>query len=177
MAHLEPHENEAFLELLTRHSSQLFAYIYALVQNLHDAEDLYQKTSIVLWRKFAEFESGTDFVAWACRTARLEVFNYIRIRRRDRHLFSESFLAELADDQVDRSEHLESRKSALEQCLEKLPEKDRRLIDVCYGGDGSIKQAAQRLGRPVGSVYDSLSRIRRVLFECVRRTLAMEGGV
>jgi RNA polymerase sigma-70 factor (ECF subfamily) len=166
--------NDAFLDLLTRHSSQLFAYIYALVRNLHDADDLFQKTSVVLWKKFDDFELGSDFMAWACRTAKFEVSNYVRARRRDRHLFSDALMEQLAASQRDRSEHLQQRRAALEQCLNKLSGTDRRLIDLCYRGEGNIKHAAAQLERPVGSVYDSLSRVRQVLRECVLRTLAAD---
>jgi RNA polymerase sigma-70 factor (ECF subfamily) len=168
-------DNDAFLELLAQPGSQLFAYIYALVQNLHDADDLFQKTSVVLWKKFDGFEPGSDFMAWACRTAKFEVCNYVRTRRRDRCLFSDALLEQLAVSQRDRSGHLRQRRTALEKCLDKLSEKDRRMVDLCYFGEGNIKQAAAQLERPVGSVYDSLSRVRRALRECVQQTLAAEG--
>jgi RNA polymerase sigma-70 factor (ECF subfamily) len=90
-------------------------------------------------------------------------------------LFSDALLEQLAVSQRDRSGHLRQRRTALEKCLDKLSEKDRRMVDLCYFGEGNIKQAAAQLERPVGSVYDSLSRVRRALRECVQQTLAAEG--
>src|SRR6478736_5635014 len=55
--------------LMTRHQRQIFSYIYALVPNRPDAEDLLQETSLVVCEKFHEFKEGTDFVAWACQIA------------------------------------------------------------------------------------------------------------
>src|SRR5436190_19336309 len=55
--------------LLTRHQRQIFSYIYVLVPNRADAEDLLQETSVVICEKFHEFREGTDFVAWACQIA------------------------------------------------------------------------------------------------------------
>src|SRR4051812_34190449 len=55
--------------LLTRHQRQIFSYIYVLVPNRADAEDLLQETSVVVCEKFHEFKEGTDFVAWACQIA------------------------------------------------------------------------------------------------------------
>src|SRR5260221_14067934 len=66
------HENETesrkrLMALITRHQRQVFAYIYTLVPDRHDAEDLLQETSVVICEKFDEFVPGTDFVAWACQ--------------------------------------------------------------------------------------------------------------
>jgi len=44
-----------------------------------------------------------------------------------------------------------------------------------YGESGTFREIAERIGRPVGSVYDSLCRIRRDLYTCIQRKLANEG--
>ncbi|MEK6236931.1 MAG: sigma-70 family RNA polymerase sigma factor [Planctomycetales bacterium] len=113
----DPERNDVFLELLARHRGQLFGYIYALVQNLHDADELFQKTTIVLWKKFGEFQPESDFMAWACRAAKLEMCNYVRSRGRDRHVFSDALLEQLAESQRDRSEHMQQRSAALDSRL------------------------------------------------------------
>ncbi|MCD4728795.1 MAG: hypothetical protein K8R46_14115 [Pirellulales bacterium] len=62
----------------------------------------------------------------------------------------------------------------LADCMERLPESDRQLVKVCHGSHEGFRQVAERLGRSPQSVYDSLSRIRRVLFECIDRAVARE---
>src|SRR5580700_3349266 len=70
----ETEGRKRLMALMTRHQRQIFSYIYALVPNRYDAEDLLQETSLVICEKFDDFEDGTDFVAWACQIA------YWRIR-------------------------------------------------------------------------------------------------
>ena len=41
--------------------------------------------------------------------------------------------------------------------------------------DLKIKEAAAELGRPVGSIYNDVCRIRRALWHCIRKQLALEG--
>ena len=41
---------------LRQHQTQLFGYIYSLVRDLDDADDLFQQTSLVLWDKFDQFD-------------------------------------------------------------------------------------------------------------------------
>jgi RNA polymerase sigma-70 factor (ECF subfamily) len=112
----------------------LFGYLYVLAQDIHDAEDLYQATSVVLWRKFGTYRAGTSFIQWAKTIARYEALNFFRSRKSRRAVFSESFCEELAVvwGEVE-PERWESRREALAHCLTKLPENDRKLVEICYG--------------------------------------------
>jgi RNA polymerase sigma-70 factor (ECF subfamily) len=166
--------NSEFMELLARHQSQLFGYIFANVQNMADAEDLYQQTSIVLWQKFDTFEQGTDFVSWACQTAQFQVLNFLRVKRRSRVCFSDSLVEDLAVSQQDRSEELSLLRVALRYCVERLKAADRKLLDLCYYSGTTIGAAAASIGRSADGVYKSLDRIRSGLAECIRRRLAEE---
>src|SRR2546430_12593207 len=65
----EADARKRLMVLMTRHQRQIFSYIYVLVPNRSDAEDLLQETSLVICEKFHEFREGTDFVAWACQIA------------------------------------------------------------------------------------------------------------
>ena len=67
--HDETESRKRLMALMTRHQRQIFSYIYTLVPDRHDAEDLLQETSLVICEKFDEFRDGTDFVAWACQIA------------------------------------------------------------------------------------------------------------
>ena len=54
--------------------------------------------------------------------------------------------------------------------IERLRERDRELLEACYADEG-VNATAGRMGRSPQSVHNSLRRIRRALFDCVRRTL------
>ena len=162
-----------FVELLTQHRSQLFGYLYALLRNLDDAEDVYQDTAMVLWSKFDQYASGTHFFRWACVVARNCTATFLKQKRRDRRYFSPAFQEELAAIQADMGPvDLEQSHEALIDCMKKLPEADRQLIAVCYGSRRAFKQIAEQLGRSAQSVYDALCRIRHQLLECIDRVVA-----
>jgi RNA polymerase sigma-70 factor (ECF subfamily) len=67
---IEPGSEGCFVELYLRHQRSIYAFISRLVQNYDESEDLLQKTGLVLWRKFNQFEPGTDFLAWARQIAK-----------------------------------------------------------------------------------------------------------
>lgn len=175
LGHHGSDRNEAFVELLTLHQRRLYGFIYTLVPNPADAEDLLQQTSLILWRKFSEFDLDTDFSAWACRIARFEVLNYLKHKRRSRVVFNNETIVRLAEIRADRAEMHCSDRAALAGCVEKLPESDRKLINLCYATKRNMKAAAAALDRPVASVYTSLVRVRRVLMECIRQANIEEG--
>jgi RNA polymerase sigma-70 factor (ECF subfamily) len=98
-------QHDMFCELLTLHQGQLHGYILALLGNRADADDLFQATSLVLWRKFDTFQPGTSFFAWARRTAEFEVLNFVK--RQDRSHFV-SFREELLDALAATESHIQS---------------------------------------------------------------------
>jgi RNA polymerase sigma-70 factor, ECF subfamily len=169
-----PDNDERFAELLRVHHTQLFAYLWALVRDANDADDLYQQTSLVLWRKFGEYQQGTSFFSWAVATARYEVLNFLRIRKHRRQ-FNADLQTRLNRTFGDLDAGLlQVRLDSLQECKEKLREEDRRLLEVCYGNAISFRETAQQLGRSPKSVYDSLRRIRALLMECIKGRLAKQ---
>jgi RNA polymerase sigma-70 factor (ECF subfamily) len=164
-----------FGEYLRRDQARLYGYIHSLVRDLSDADDLFQQTSLILWRKFGEFDPTRSFFPWACGIARLEVANFLRSRGRQRLYFSDDLnllLIEAHDEIPD--EELADRRDALARCVGKLRQRDRELLEECYGVGTGVHDAAGRRGRSCQSVYNSLRRIRRALYECITRALEQE---
>jgi RNA polymerase sigma-70 factor (ECF subfamily) len=164
-----------FAALFRQAQSRLYGYIHALVRDLNDADDLFQQTALILWRNFDEFDPKRRFLSWACGVARLEVTNFLRSRGRQRLYFSDDLNLLLIEAQEElTSAEEEERRDALAKCLTKLRERDQELLSECYQDREGVHQAAGRRGRSPQSVYNSLRRIRRALYECIARTLTHE---
>jgi RNA polymerase sigma-70 factor, ECF subfamily len=167
--------NTEFAEYLRQSQTRLYGYIHSLVRDLNDADDLYQQTALILWKKFAEFDRQRSFFSWACGVARFEVANFLRARGRERLYFSDNLNLLLVEAQAEiTDDEFEGRRDALVRCVEKLRERDRELLHECYGDCFDVHGAANRRGRSPQSVYNSLRRIRRALFACIARTLEHE---
>ncbi len=172
----EPEHRAAFARLFAQHDRWLFAYLVSLLGNAAHAEEVFQEVCVVLWREYESFRLGTDFVRWVSVIAHNQVHRFRRQQRRVGPQLSDATVDLLAQDAVDRVDLLESRRDALHNCLEKLPAGDRQLVRHCYGDSRvSFKAAADELGRPANSVYKAMNRIRRALYNCIERTLAVEG--
>lgn len=167
---------EQFLEHFAQHHQRVLAYIFSLLPNEQDAQDVFQKTSLVLWRKYGQFDPEGDFLAWACGVAYYEVRNFLRIAGRSRLRFNDELLKTLADERQARHERSDRRALALGDCIRKLSPSDRHLIDHAYQGNQTIHQLAEHLQRAAQTIYNRLNLIRRRLFECVERSLAEHGN-
>jgi RNA polymerase sigma-70 factor (ECF subfamily) len=164
---------EAFVLLFARHEPGLRGFLRPLVGSWDDLEDVVQETCLVLWRKFGQFELGSNFLAWACTIGRFEALKHRRSLARDRHLFSEELLALLADEGLAEAERRERERRALAACIEGLPPPQRELIERSYSGT-TIQAAAQALGRSATGLYKALDRIRLLLLDCIEGRLAQE---
>ncbi len=165
---------ESFVQLFARHEPSLRSFVRPLVRTWDDVEEVIQQTCLVLWRKYADFRPGSDFLTWSCTIARFEVLKFRRSRARDRHLFGEELIALLADEGAEESRRKESERRALDVCIERLRPPQRELIERCYGSGMNINEVAESLGRSATGLYKALNRIRQALFECIERSLAQE---
>ncbi len=171
-SNLQPKEAE-FACRLREIQTRLYGYIHSLARDLNDADDLFQQTALILWKKFDEFDPRRSFFSWACGIARLEVVNFLRGRTRRRLYFSDDLNLLLIEAQEELScEELEDRRDALAKCMTKLRQRDQELLQECYSVSGGVNEAAERRGRSSQSIFNSLRRIRRALYVCISRTLS-----
>lgn len=176
-ARTDDDRRDAFARLFAQHDRWLFAYLVSLLGNSAHAEEVFQEVCVVLWREYETFQLGTDFVKWVSVIAHNQVHRFRRQARRVGPQLSDAAVDLLTDDAVERAGLLESRRDALRTCLEKLSSTDRQLVQHCYGDSRvTFKRVAQILGRPVNTVYKALNRVRRALYECIERTLSVEGA-
>ena len=169
-----PQKDEAYVKDLVSHQEDLRAFIYALLPNSPEADDVLQNTNLILWRKKNAFKQGTNFHAWAFKIARIQVqHQYDRAKRETRLVFSESTLDKIEDAASDnplRERELE----ALENCIGKLNDKQRNIVDARYRPGDSLEMHGKKTRATPGSLRISLFRIRAILRRCVEATLAGE---
>jgi RNA polymerase sigma-70 factor (ECF subfamily) len=165
---------ETFVELIARHHRSLYAYIFAFLPSAADADDVFQQTCVTIWREFERFEPDSDFQKWSQAIAFNQIRNFRRKMRRDRHVFCDDVVEQMAEQRAEAPADGDARRRWLESCIELLRPRDRELLAVSYSGATTFKQAAEKLGRPANTVYKALNRIRRLLLECVERRAATE---
>ncbi|MDG1356164.1 MAG: sigma-70 family RNA polymerase sigma factor [Opitutales bacterium] len=168
--------HDSFLRLYVECEESLRGYVRSLLPTLEDAREVMQNTAAVLWRKFDQLDHPKNFRRWAFGVARFEVLSYRRDKARDRHIFGEELITQLAQESEKIGMDCDREIKALKFCLAKLPPKQSALVQEAYDKDLKIKQIAEREGRTPMSVYKVLHRARIALADCIKETLEAEGA-
>ncbi len=163
-----------FVGLLLQHQRRIHAYIATMLTNWADADEVLQESSIVLWQKFGEFQPGTDFAAWAFRTAYFTTLSFLQKHKQRSLQYSEGLLERIAATAEAMQPELEAQFAALADCMTKLGEPDRDLLQRRHFPGSTTKDVADSLGRPLKSVYKSLNRIYAALLSCIQRNRRRE---
>jgi RNA polymerase sigma-70 factor (ECF subfamily) len=80
----DPARYEQFVRLLVAHEPHLRSFLRSLLPSWNDVEEAMQETSLTAWRKFDQFEPGSNFLAWTAAIARFEALKQRRTRSRER---------------------------------------------------------------------------------------------
>jgi len=166
---------EEFVSLILANQLRIYGFIRSMVPNHADVDDLFQQTSAVLWRKFDEFQSGTNFAAWAMRVAHFQIRDYRKKHVRSRGVFSDQVFEAVADKVAAVLIQADRRQEVLEDCLGHLSEDSLRLVEMRYREGESVQDLADKTGRSAKTVYRLLSQARESLLSCIRRKLADQG--
>ena len=154
----------------------LVAYAYALLRDHALAEDAVQSAYVVITRKADSFSADKSVIAWCRGVVRLEVLQLLR--KTGRELATEDVL--LYDSVADSFEQVQTpsqqvergeRRSHLEWCLKKLPERSRELVAGRYVEELGLPGLAGRMKMSEAAVRKSLYRIRLTLRHCIENEL------
>lgn len=170
----EHQKREAFAQYWIEAEPSISAYVFASVAGFHDAEDIVQRIAQELARRFDEYDSERPFAGWALWIAKSRVIDFYRLQGRNRVVFSDDVLEKLATTIAEQETGRNERREALEACLDELPFRSRRLLDMRYVEDLSSAQVAEETSSTSGSVRVLLSRVRSALATCIERRIAAE---
>lgn len=167
---------DIFVKLLMEHRHRIYAFISKQLVNPADVEDVFQKTSVVLWKKMRQFDHDGSFFHWACGIAFHEVLNHLKRQRRSRLHFDIELVQLLAEEAAQEDALTESRLAALRHCMSSLSDRQQQILRRCYMGTDSITEVAEGLGRQRTALYKQLARLKAKLLDCIQHRIAIIGG-
>lgn len=163
---------EQFVTQLTAAQGALYAYVCTLLGGSRDANDVLQETNLVLWRKAAEFKPELSFTAWAYKIAFFQVLAYRKRQATDRHVsnFSDDSLGRIAAKFESTGGTFTDRVRLLDECIAKLPDYQRELIELRYAQRLAVGTISRTLQKSENSIAAALYRARQSLINCVETT-------
>lgn len=161
-----------FIQLVFENDRRIYAYIYVLVPNQAEADDLFQDTITVMWEKFDTFRTRSDFGAWGVGIAYNLIRNYRRAKARSRLRFEEDIEQLLESETRGVVSRIDFRVEALKKCMFRLNQDSRDILKYKYEINYTTKIIAEKIGCSLKAVYVKLARANDYLLRCIRRTLA-----
>lgn len=146
------------------YSRDLWRFCRKLCADSVDAEDLYQDTWAKAIAKYERFKPGTDFRKWlfticvnTFKDAGKSKYNSSKLDFRS-SAERERFLSSIPAGEQDTDALLD-----LREAICSLPKKYRVVITLFYYREFPIKEIAEILGIPVGTVNSRLSTAKKLL--------------
>jgi RNA polymerase sigma factor (sigma-70 family) len=162
-------DESAFEALVARHGPMVLGVCRSVVKDEHDAEDAFQATFLTLARKAGSLRADPTIGGWLYRVARrvaLQASLAVAGRKARESEASEGAKARIkADPAVDEVLPL------LHEEIDRLPDRQRLPVVLCYLEELTYEQAARELRWTVPTVRCRLARAR----ERLRTRLALRG--
>jgi RNA polymerase sigma-70 factor (ECF subfamily) len=172
-----PLDQAGALRLLLANRAMLLGYINVITGDPTLTEDVFQEVSSVVMEKFADVQDVEGFRPWSRTIARFQSLKAVNKRRANPVILAGEVIDRLdqAWEQHDREDARTTSVAALERCIAKLTPRAQELVQLRYHEDLSGQHIAERLRKPLNTIYVAISRIHRTLADCVRNELARTG--
>ena len=154
--------------LFARHHVRMYRFVLRLVRNEATAEDLISDVFLDVWRQAGKFEGRSAVSTWMLSIARFKALSALR-RRPEQELDDET--AQAIEDHADDPEVALAKKdkgSVLRQCLTRLSEEHREIVDLVYYHEKSVEEVARIVGIPEGTVKTRMFYARKKLAELLK---------
>ena len=155
-----------FVSLFKEDRGRLYSYIFAFVASRSAADDIFQETSMTLWKEFHKFRPGTDFSKWANGIAYNRLRTHFRKVKKYSVGFSESMLESLSETAGNETEE-ERKWQLLQECRSSLPEHTQELYESFYIKNRKAQEVADESGRSIFAIRKAIHKLRKKLFDCV----------
>ncbi len=173
-------QQAAYDKLMARYHDAIYNLIYRMVRNKEEVEDLTQEAFIKAFASLRSFNEEYAFSTWLYKIATNNCIDYIRKKKLE--TFSIDKPIESKDSEVtfevpdtsyqpDKEIIAEQRKELVEEAINSLPEKYRRVINLRHHQEKNYEEIAKILKLPIGTVKAHIFRAREMLYRYLRQKM------
>jgi RNA polymerase sigma-70 factor (ECF subfamily) len=169
---------DAFNRLVLNYQDMLYSQAYRMMGDPALAEDATQEAFISAYKNLGSYRGGS-FKAWLLRIVTNASYDELRRQKRrpttplepmdedDEEIESPHWLADPGESPEEAAERTELGR-ALQRCLNNLPSDFRSVVILVDIQGMDYTEAAQTVGKPLGTVKSRLARGRLRLRDCLQ---------
>ena len=170
-------DDSAWEQLVRRYQGRVFAIALHYLRDREEARDAAQEVFIKIYRGFGKLEPGRAFLPWMLRLARNCCIDRIRRLKVRTPAISipveESLDLSAVGPTPEERSLMGDREAILYQALGRISEKNREMILLKEIQELEMKEVAEILDLPIGTVKSRSSRAR---VELAKAVLAIDGN-
>lgn len=160
-------DTSCYSYLIDKYNKRVFNFIFKIIHNREDAEEICQDVFIKAFRSLASFKMDSSFSTWVYRIAYNTTISATRKKKNEYFVIDEKQLINVTEEDValfsERNSN-EEQLVCLEAALLKLPPEERSLITLFYTNEKSIKDVALITDISIANVKTRLHRIRKKIY-------------
>lgn len=150
-------QRQAFSQIVSQYSEQLYWHIRRMVLSHDDANDVLQNTFIKAWQGLSSFEGRSKLSSWLYRIAINEAVDFLRRKKETMSLSDEEGEGSSVASRLMADEYFDGDETAaqLQQAISELPEVQRRVFQMKYFEDMKYSEISEILGTSEGALKAS----------------------
>ena len=175
--------DEAFEDILRLYQADVRVLMRRHFGNSAEADEVAQEVFVQVYQSMAQFRKEGSLRAWILAIARNQILLHLRNEARRRRLKGILVPPELlevgattADADPFQHETAEAQLDALQDCLQRLDDQPRALVEAFYFQGQSAESIAEETEKNAGAIRMMLMRIRKQLGKCIRGKLRLRNG-
>ncbi len=170
-------DQDAYTRIMKKYRNSIYHLIVRMVGYSHEAEDLTQEAFIKAFNSLATFNDEFAFSTWLYKIATNNCIDYLRKKKLKTFSIDKPVQAlegeqtyEIADESYvpDRRLLQHQQSMTIQEAIERLPEKYRRVIMMRHQEEKSYEEIAEELDLPLGTVKAHIFRAREMLYKQLR---------
>ena len=166
---------DAFREIVREYGPEIRVFLAGSIADYQTVDDLAQETFIATYESLNRFEPDSNLRAWIYGIAKNKLLMHLRKTKwRNENVISMS--SEIMEEVIPAVEEFcdegnEFRVGRLRECIDKLPDNNRKLIKSRYFTDETVMDIAKRLQKTENTISVWLFRLRLTLKDCMKRAV------
>jgi len=170
-------DEKAYKELVDKYERALYFHILKMVKDREQVEDLVQEAFVKAFDNLNTYSTNYAFSTWLYRIATNNTIDYLRKKKLktlsiDKPMKTKDGEMEmqLPDESAstDRDIIKKQRKKIVQNAIEDLPEKYRKVIELRHMEEKTYKEISDILDKPLGTVKAHIFRARELLYKALK---------
>jgi len=166
---------EVYRILFKRYEKSLFIYMFHLIRNKDEVQDLLQDVFTKTYKNLNKFDLDRKFSSWIYRISHNEAVNFIKKNSKRRTVSWEEINVSkdklVANIETANGAEIFAHKeivAEMDDALDMLPVKYRKILELRYFDEYSYFEIGKIIGKPVNTVGTLINRAKKKLAEIVR---------